>query len=149
MTDQIQEINNQQKSGKKIGLALGGGGAKGLAHIGVIKALERAQIPIDYIAGTSMGALVGGWYAMTKNIWLLESLFLQIKDNDIFLGKKPLKNKSGVLFRDEMIIEFLEKGFKNKFVENFCGNCRYAPSSQPRAFWPLNPFSKSRYAFYF
>jgi len=43
---------------KKVGLVLGGGGAKGVAHIGVIKVLEEAEIPIDYIVGTSMGALV-------------------------------------------------------------------------------------------
>lgn len=46
-----------------IGLALGGGGARGLAHIGVLKALERKKIPIDLIVGTSIGALVGGAYA--------------------------------------------------------------------------------------
>lgn len=48
---------------EKIGLVLSGGGATGLAHIGVIKALEENGIPIDYISGTSMGALVGGMYA--------------------------------------------------------------------------------------
>ncbi len=47
----------------KVGLALGGGGARGLAHIGVLKALEEEKIPIDAIAGTSMGAIVGGTYA--------------------------------------------------------------------------------------
>lgn len=47
----------------KIGLVLGGGGARGAAHIGVIKALEQHNVPIDYIAGTSMGAIVGGLYA--------------------------------------------------------------------------------------
>ena len=47
----------------KIGLALGGGGARGAAHAGVLRALEEAHIPIDYIAGTSMGAVVGGMYA--------------------------------------------------------------------------------------
>lgn len=49
---------------KKVGLVLGGGGAKGVAHIGVLKVLEEAGIPIDYIAGTSMGAIVGGLYAV-------------------------------------------------------------------------------------
>jgi len=44
---------------KKIGLALGGGGARGLAHVGVLKVLEEEQIPVDYIAGTSMGAIIG------------------------------------------------------------------------------------------
>jgi len=47
----------------KIGLALSGGGARGMAHVGVLKALEELQIPIDYIAGTSMGSIVGGLYA--------------------------------------------------------------------------------------
>jgi NTE family protein len=47
----------------KIGLALSGGGARGMAHVGVLKALEEKRIPIDYIAGTSMGSIVGGLYA--------------------------------------------------------------------------------------
>lgn len=51
------------RSGQSVGLVLSGGGAKGIAHIGVIKALEDYNIPIDYIAGTSMGAIVGGLYA--------------------------------------------------------------------------------------
>lgn len=49
---------------QKVGLVLSGGGAKGMTHIGVIKALEENNIPVDYIAGTSMGAIVGGMYAM-------------------------------------------------------------------------------------
>ncbi len=49
---------------KKVGLVLGGGGAKGMAHIGVLQVLEEAGIPIDYITGTSMGAIVGGLYAI-------------------------------------------------------------------------------------
>ena len=48
----------------KVGLVLSGGGAKGAAHIGVIKYLEEAGIPIDYVAGTSMGSIVGGMYAI-------------------------------------------------------------------------------------
>src|SRR3546814_11353966 len=49
--------------GQKVGLVLSGGGAKGLAHIGVLKAFEENDIPVDYIAGTSMGGMVGGFYA--------------------------------------------------------------------------------------
>lgn len=52
------------KARPKIGLVLSGGGAKGAAHIGVLKYLEEAEIPIDYIAGTSMGSIVGGMYAL-------------------------------------------------------------------------------------
>lgn len=56
-------LNNSIKS-QSVGLVLSGGGSKGLAHIGVIKALEENNIPIDYVAGTSMGAIVGALYAM-------------------------------------------------------------------------------------
>lgn len=51
-------------SAQRVGLVLSGGGAKGAAHIGVIKALEENDIPIDYVAGTSIGAIVGSLYAM-------------------------------------------------------------------------------------
>ncbi|NOY69355.1 MAG: patatin-like phospholipase family protein [Deltaproteobacteria bacterium] len=57
---------------KTIGLALGSGGIKGLAHVGVIKTLARHNIPIDFIAGTSIGAWVGAHYAICKNIEKLE-----------------------------------------------------------------------------
>lgn len=49
--------------GKSIGLVLGGGGARGLSHVGVIKALEEAGIPIDMVGGTSIGSFIGGLYA--------------------------------------------------------------------------------------
>jgi NTE family protein len=58
----------------RIGLVLGGGGARGGAHIGVLKELERMRIPIDAIAGTSMGAIVGGLYATGMSASELESL---------------------------------------------------------------------------
>ena len=48
---------------QSVGLVLSGGGAKGIAHIGAIKALEENNIPIDYVTGTSMGAIVGALYA--------------------------------------------------------------------------------------
>ena len=50
----------------RIGLVLSGGGARGLAHVGVLQALEELRIPVDAIAGTSMGAVVGGLYASGK-----------------------------------------------------------------------------------
>lgn len=58
----------------KIGLVLGGGGARGAAHIGVLKELERQRVPIDAIAGTSMGAIVGGLYAIGSSPEELEEL---------------------------------------------------------------------------
>lgn len=58
----------------KVGLVLSGGGAKGVAHIGVLKVIEEAGIPVDYIAGTSMGSIVGGLYAIGYNAKMLDSL---------------------------------------------------------------------------
>ena len=59
----------------RVGLVFGGGGAKGAAEVGVMKVIERAGIPIDYIAGTSIGAIVGGLYASGYNSETLDSLF--------------------------------------------------------------------------
>src|SRR3990167_7080050 len=102
---------------KKVGLALGGGGAKGLAHIGIIKALENAGIKIDYIAGTSMGALVGGWYAATSDIKSLEDFIVHIKRSDIFPIKEIIKRKDGALFKGESIADKLRKELKNIKIE--------------------------------
>jgi NTE family protein len=68
----------------KIGLVLSGGGAKGLAHIGVLKVIEEAGVKIDYIGGTSMGAIVGGIYASGYTAQQLEDIFAQL-DNDAIL----------------------------------------------------------------
>lgn len=67
----------KNKKNLKIGLALGSGGAKGLLHIGVIKVLRDNNIPIDYIAGSSIGALVGAFYAIDKDINKLEKIALE------------------------------------------------------------------------
>lgn len=60
---------------KKVGLVLSGGGAKGAAHVGVLKVLEEAGIPVDYIAGTSIGAIVGGLYSINHDVHTLDSMF--------------------------------------------------------------------------
>lgn len=103
---------------KKIGLALGGGGAKGLAHVGVIKALLNAGIKIDYIAGTSMGALVGGFYAATKDIKALEELSLGIKKSDIFPISEIIRRKDGSLFRGESIAKIFDHRLTDLKIED-------------------------------
>jgi NTE family protein len=60
---------------KKVGLVLGGGGAKGAAEVGVLKVIEEAGIPIDYIVGTSIGSIVGGLYSIGYSAQTLDSLF--------------------------------------------------------------------------
>jgi NTE family protein len=68
------ELEVVAKEKLKIGLALGGGGARGLAHIGVLKVLEKENIPVDLITGTSMGAIIGAVYALNKDISAIEKI---------------------------------------------------------------------------
>jgi len=94
---------------QKVGLVLSGGGAKGLAHIGVIKALEENGIPIDYIAGTSMGAIIGGLYAAGYSPDEMEQIFLSkefsswisgtIDKKYIYYFKKETPNASWIDLR--------------------------------------------------
>lgn len=74
-----------QKSRPKIGVALEGGGALGLAHIGVLQWFEDHHIPVDYVAGTSMGGLVGGFYATGKSPKELKEI-VEAQDWDIIIG---------------------------------------------------------------
>ncbi len=73
----------------KIGLALGGGAARGLAHIGVLKALKKNNIPVDMIAGTSIGALVGACFAKDGEINTLEEIILNIDWKQLALLLDP------------------------------------------------------------
>jgi len=73
----------------RLGLVLEGGGALGLAHIGVIKWLEEHRIPVDYIAGTSMGGLVGGVYATGRNAAEVYDLVEGIHWNQVLNGQTP------------------------------------------------------------
>jgi hypothetical protein len=78
----------------KIGLALGGGGARGVAHIGVIEALEKLGIPIDYIAGTSMGAVVGGLYASGMSPQEIETHFREADWRYLLSDAAPLESEA-------------------------------------------------------
>lgn len=77
----------------KIGLVLSGGGAKGLAHIGVLKVLEKHHIRPDYIAGTSMGAIVGGYYAAGYSASQIDSIFRKLSFDDIMYNRFDRKYK--------------------------------------------------------
>lgn len=69
---------------KKVGLALGGGAARGLAHIGVLQALEEADVPVQMLTGTSMGAIIGAMYAADPRIEPLREKMLEYLASDIF-----------------------------------------------------------------
>lgn len=76
--------------GQSVGLVLSGGGAKGMAHIGVIRALEENEIPIDYITGTSVGAIVGSLYAIGYTPDEMEKLISSEKFRKWYTGEKDM-----------------------------------------------------------
>ena len=88
-------VMGQEKKGKpKIGVVLSGGGAKGLAHIGVLKVLEEAGIEISYIGGTSMGAIVGGLYASGYSASELDSIFNALDPDALLRDYTPRSAKN-------------------------------------------------------
>ena len=80
-------ISAQAQQDLKVGLILSGGGAKGIAHVGVLKEIERAGVRIDYIGGTSMGAIVGGLYACGYTASQLEEMLLSTNLNGVISDK--------------------------------------------------------------
>ena len=83
-------VKTNKKKIRKIGLALGGGGARGFAHIGALKAFEEAGIKFDYIAGTSIGSMIGAAYAMGKTADEIMAYAITLKEKDIKTAKIPL-----------------------------------------------------------
>jgi len=86
-----QEPNTERP---KIGLVLAGGGARGASHVGVLKVLERERIPIDYVAGTSMGSIVGGMYASGMPPEEIERQMAAIDWDDVFHDKVDREDRS-------------------------------------------------------
>ncbi|MEP6804465.1 MAG: patatin-like phospholipase family protein, partial [Flavobacterium sp.] len=93
-----QEITEKEKQAEarrpKIGLVLSGGGAKGFAHIGVLKVLEEAGIKIDYIGGTSMGSIIGGLYASGYNASQIDSIFKRTNFDELINDYIPRSSKN-------------------------------------------------------
>ena len=89
----------------KIGLALSGGGARGGAHVGVLKALERLEVPVDFIAGTSMGAIIGGFYAAGYSADEIERL-LNETDWNLALTDQPAR-RDRTMRKKELEADFL------------------------------------------
>ena len=101
----------------KIGVALSGGGAKGAAHVGVLKVLEEMNVPIDYIAGTSMGAIVGGLYASGMTA---DELMHELATVDWSTALDDVAHRRDVTFRrkeDQLrLLVDLELGIKKKGI---------------------------------
>lgn len=99
-----------KKRGKKIGLALGGGSVRGLAHIGILKVFETERIPISCIAGTSIGALIGACYASGLNAQRIEEIALTTRLKDLVDFTEP---KTGFI-KGRKIEKYIRKLIKNK-----------------------------------
>jgi predicted acylesterase/phospholipase RssA len=84
-------VQSGQSRRPKVGIALSGGGALGLAHLGVLKKIDSLNIPIDYIAGTSMGGLVGGLYACGYSAKEIESIVRDLDWDRVFRDRPPRK----------------------------------------------------------
>lgn len=89
-----QQTVQPQKQRPKIGLVLSGGGARGFAHIGVLKVLEQNHIPVDYIGGASMGALIGALYSMGKTPEEIEQLVNNLNWEKYLVGSTSFENLS-------------------------------------------------------
>ena len=81
----------------RIGLALSGGGARGLAHIGILKVFESENIPVHFISGTSIGAVVGGLYATGWSPKQIEQHFLSIDWQNIFKDQPKRRDRKSVV----------------------------------------------------
>ncbi|MEI6556694.1 MAG: patatin-like phospholipase family protein [Paludibacter sp.] len=124
----------QPVDAQKVGLVLSGGGAPGIAHIGVIKALEENNIPIDYITGTSIGALIGGLYASGYSpdemiTFFKSSDFKKMKRFEIRFPKKyflpthiiqPQKVQKGLEKLTRNATEYSAGNFDSLFVPYRC-----------------------------
>ena len=95
-------IDDCKNKGLRFGLALGGGSARGLAHVGVLLALEAYQIPIDLIAGTSIGSVIGSLYASGATIKELEEAALSIKKSKTLFMIDPTFPHSGLIGGDRI-----------------------------------------------
>ncbi len=104
----ISDLVYSQEKRPKIGLVLSGGGAKGIAHIGILKTMEEAGLTPDYITGTSMGSIIGGLYSIGYSAEELEELVTSVDWNAVLTNQIPW---------DKVAIE--EKDYYGRYLLNF------------------------------
>ena len=97
----VSKSNAEPQRRPRIGLALGGGFARGLAHIGVLKVLEEANIPVDFIAGTSVGSVIGAAYASGMSAKELEEIAALVRVKDF---SRWTFSRFGLFSNDKMAI---------------------------------------------
>lgn len=111
---------SQVDAQKKVALVLSGGGAQGMAHIGVFKAFEEHNIPIDLIVGSSAGALVGGLYAAGVTVAEMEEMVRDGTIEHLFIGR-PKRSDLPIWKRDELYLGNLSLGITNRQIVGSSG----------------------------
>lgn len=101
----------------KVGIALGGGGARGFAEIGVLRVLEQEKIPIDVVVGTSVGSLIGAIYADSGRVLDAEFTAIAVKDEDLF-DYRAFSFFSGGFVKGEKLELFINTHLRSKNIEN-------------------------------
>jgi len=101
---------------RKVALMLGGGGARGFAHVGVIRELETEKVPIDLIVGVSVGSLIGALYADNPDSFQLEWKAFQITQKDIFDYR--IINFLDSLAGGEALQTYVDKNLKSRYLED-------------------------------
>jgi len=104
---------------KKIGLALGGGGARGIAHLGVLYILEKYAIPIDMIAGTSIGAIVSAMYAYHQDVSTISKAFFESQESPEYKALQLDRIAKNV--RTESRFKYLKGSFANYYLHRKMG----------------------------
>ena len=113
LTFLLYALPNIAESRPKVGVVLSGGGAKGTAHVGVLKVLEKAGIPIDYIVGTSMGAIVGSLYSIGYSPEELDSIMMkqdwkQLLSDQQKEGLRAIRKVLGSTTNGEAVVQLID-----------------------------------------
>ena len=124
---------------QRIGVVLSGGGASGLCHIGMLKALEENHIPIDYICGTSIGALVGGYYAAGYSPQEIEALVKTYQFQNVTRGDLPVQYEYFIKKREDYASWLsLKYDFQQSYIRNLPTN---VVNSVPIDYYLMETFS--------
>jgi len=106
-------LNIFKRKKPKFGLTLSGGGARGYAHIGVLRALEEAELKPDFISGTSMGSVIGGAYASGMSLEEIEETAAEMSQSNTFWKYADVNTHQG-LFQGQRILDLFDSKIKSK-----------------------------------
>ena len=105
---------------KRVAVVLSGGGAKGMAHIGALKVIESAGLPVDIVVGTSMGALIGGLYSIGYTPWQLDSM-VRCQDWNVLLSDKPDRRVQSIDARERSARYLVSVPLRKRLKESVLG----------------------------